>query len=299
MVLRYAGLLLLLSSAGGASVAQAQDLTNLTGIASLTGTCERIVMAGHDFSQGCAGKIMQSTYSTGRTGFYVMLGENGTTATFSGIQGAKPDPDSQLQSVDKVIFNLGIEGVPPTTKETTGSCAYSNPYKGPMTISCSAVDSDGGAYLLQFRTDGSEPKFADLQSKPPEDETTVSDAGGFEVVVPRAFASGRRIKFENGSGATMMSEDEQITFRQYAAATNKAPLDFLRETSGEGEILEKASYPNGAVIMGRLGSADSFVAACRNGTRGLQCIDVVFATEAEPTVGAQAATVAGDFLRAD
>lgn len=157
-IIKVVGVLITL----GATASFAQGLNDLEGLASLTGTCERLVMDGNDFSANCSSSILQSIYSTGRTGFTVTVGDKGTVVTFSGIQGAKPDPDSQLQSVDKVILNLGIKGVPPTSTEATGSCAYSNPYLGPMTISCQAVDESGGAYLLQFRTDGSEPKFSEL-----------------------------------------------------------------------------------------------------------------------------------------
>jgi hypothetical protein len=142
--------------------ATAQNLPNLTDIASLKGTCERLVMAGNNLSQGCGGTIIQSIYSTGRTGFTVLVGDKGTAVTFSGIEGEKPDADSQLQSVDMVILNLNIQGVAPTSTKASGSCAYSNPFKGPMTISCQAVDTDKKAYLLQFRTDGNEPLMTDL-----------------------------------------------------------------------------------------------------------------------------------------
>jgi hypothetical protein len=144
------------------SVSSAQDIPGLVEMASLTGTCDRLIAAGNDFSAHCSGMIMQTIYNTGRTGFTLVIGDKGTVITFSGMEGAKPDPDSQLQSVDKVILNLGIDGVPPTATETEGSCSYRNPYNGPMTIGCHAVDAEGKSYLLQFTTDGSEPEFANL-----------------------------------------------------------------------------------------------------------------------------------------
>lgn len=65
---------------------------------------------------------------------------------------------------------------------------------------------------------------------------------------------------------------------------------------GEGEILEKATYPRGAVIIGRLGSKDSFMASCRLAERGLECIGV-FPTSMEATVGAETSQLIGHFLR--
>ena len=179
--------------------ANAQDLSNLSGMASLSGDCERLIAAGNNFSDDCNGMIMQSIYDTGRTGFTVTVGDKGVVMTFSGIEGAKPDADSQLQSLDKVILNLGIEGVPPTSTSVTGSCAYSNPYIGPMTISCQGVDESGEAYLLQFRTDGSEPKISDLSaSKSP---TTV-DTGEFRV----SGWHGARID-DDPDGGCLMTKD--------------------------------------------------------------------------------------------
>ncbi|WEX76852.1 hypothetical protein PYH37_005201 [Sinorhizobium numidicum] len=121
-------------------------------------------MAGDNLSDRCSGKIVQTIYSTGRTGFTVVIGDKGAV-TFSGLEGAKPDADTQLQSLDRIILNLGIEGVPPSSKAVAGNCAYSNPYRGPTTVSCQGVDAANGAYLLQFRTDGSPPIMKDYRDQ--------------------------------------------------------------------------------------------------------------------------------------
>jgi hypothetical protein len=118
-------------------------------------------MAGNDMSEHCGGKIIQTIYKTGRTGFTVPVGDKDTLVTFSGMEGAKPDVNSQLQDVDRVILNLSIDGVPPSVKSVSGSCAYANPYLGPMTISCNAT-AGNDAYLLEFRTDGSEPTISGM-----------------------------------------------------------------------------------------------------------------------------------------
>ncbi|MCA1408145.1 hypothetical protein I6F26_28725 [Ensifer sp. IC3342] len=109
-----------------------------------------------DLSSHCGGKVVQSIYSTGRTGFTVVMGDKGAV-TFSGIQGAKPEADCQSQDMDRVILNLGIEGAPPSSEAVTGSCTYGNPFKGPAAISCQGADAAEGAYLLQFRSDGKPP----------------------------------------------------------------------------------------------------------------------------------------------
>jgi hypothetical protein len=161
-MMRTAAVVLAVIGAASSPAAIAQDIPGLIGMASLTGTCEQLIAAGNDFSPHCSDMILQSIYDNGRTGFTLIIGDQGTVVTFSGMEGAKPDPDSQLQSVDKVILNLGIDGVPPSSTETKGSCSYRNPYKGPMTIGCHAVDDEGKSYYVQFTTDGSEPQFADF-----------------------------------------------------------------------------------------------------------------------------------------
>lgn len=139
-----------------------QDLNDLIGMATLGGRCEKLIAAGHDLTAACSDKIVQSIYDTGRTGFTLPIGYDGAVITFSGVEGRKPDPDTQLQSVDKVILNLAIEGVSASMKDAKGGCQYRNPYNGPMLIGCHAVDDDGQSYSLQFRTDGSQPEFAEF-----------------------------------------------------------------------------------------------------------------------------------------
>jgi hypothetical protein len=148
--------LLLPSHAGAADHIQA--------FATLKGKCEKLVLAGADMSARCGNIVSQTAYHSGRTGFYVTVGDH--VVTFSGIEGAKPDADTQLQSVDTVLLNFGPDKAKPAVKTATGGCAYSNPYLGPMTISCDAVDDGGEAYLLQFRTDGTPPTIRTFEAEP-------------------------------------------------------------------------------------------------------------------------------------
>lgn len=143
--------------------------------AMLSGTCERLVVFGTNFSDHCDGRIVQSVYNNGRAGFALAIGDKGGAATFSGIERGKPDADSQLQSLDKVIFTIGLEEVPPNVTAVTGSCVYGNPYKGPVTISCQGADADNKPYLLQFRTDGSPPSITDFRKKGEVEATSASD----------------------------------------------------------------------------------------------------------------------------
>ncbi|PND27042.1 hypothetical protein [Sinorhizobium sp. M4_45] len=151
-------------------------LSDLIVTAMLSGTCESLVVFGTNFSEHCDGRIVQSVYSTGRAGFSLAIGDKGGTATFSGIEGMKPDADSQFQSFDKVVFTIGLEEVPPNVAAVTGSCVYGNPYKGPVTISCQGTDADNKPYLLQFRTDGSPPAITDFRKKGEVEALSASDS---------------------------------------------------------------------------------------------------------------------------
>ncbi|RDL49730.1 hypothetical protein BLJAPNOD_00838 [Ensifer sp. M14] len=139
------------------------DEDAVVSMAILSGTCERLVVVGKSFSEHCDGRIVQVTYASGRAGFTIAIGGEGTAATFSGMEGVKPDAHTQTQSLDKVTFNLGIEGVPPDPAAVVGNCVYGNPYKGSATISCQGIDADNAAYLLQFRSDGSPPSVTDFR----------------------------------------------------------------------------------------------------------------------------------------
>jgi hypothetical protein len=223
-----------------------QDLSNLKGIAILTGVCERAIAGGTDMSEYCLGKLVQSIYSNGRTGFTATIGDKGTVLTFSGIEGAKPDADSQLQSVDKIILNLGIEGVEPSSADVTGGCAYSNPYKGPMTVSCQAVTAEGSAYLLQFRTDGSPPQITDLDQS--QKDSKKSENRKFDI----ANWSGGPLDKDADGGCLMSSEINSKTRLYVYANGNEAfdisifndRWDFQLDAKIDGELLfDATTYP--------------------------------------------------------
>ncbi len=217
------GLLAATMMMGGlASVpAAAQGMGDLNGVAMVTGTCERLVVAGEDMTNTCEGRLIQSIYRTGRTGFTVNIGSGGAI-TFSGIEGEKPDADSQLQSVDKVIVNGGKDGGPISSKDVTGSCFYENPFKGPAVTKCEGSDAEKGAYVLQFRTDGTPPKLLNYGI-----EETAKDAD-------RAFKfgvwSGARLKGDSANGCVMSRDtDGATTFMVYANVNEAFDLGFYND----------------------------------------------------------------------
>ncbi|HEV7319215.1 MAG TPA: hypothetical protein VGO04_11465 [Ensifer sp.] len=202
--------------------AASKGLGDLTGVAILTGTCKRLVVAGEDMTAICGGRLIQSIYRTGRTGFTVNIGSRGAV-TFSGIEGEKPDADSQLQSVDKVIVNRGTDGGPISSKEVTGGCSYGNPFKGATTTKCEGTDAEKGAYILEFRSGGSPPKLLNYGI-----EKTNNDAED------RAFNfgvwSGSRLKGDSANGCVMSRDtDGPTTFMVYANVNEAFDLGFYNE----------------------------------------------------------------------
>lgn len=188
---------------------QATGLSDLIVTAMLSGSCERLVVAGDTFSDYCNGGIIQSVYSTGRAGFTLAIGDKGGAVTFSGIEGTKPNADSQLQSLDKVVFTIGIEEVPPNVTAVTGSCVYGNPYKGPVTISCQGTDADNRPYLLQFRTDGSPPSITDFRKK---EEAAATPDDTFQEAAPEPATA-------EATSASSISAGEAFTTAPISTST--------------------------------------------------------------------------------
>lgn len=133
-----------------AAPAAAQDVT----IVSVAGDCERLVYDGADHTGECPDRMLQMAYPDGRVGFYAASGD--VIFTISGYDGPKPDENTQLHDIDSII--LGRSGSDPVRQGASGLCSYSNPYRGPMTISCQGTAEDGSSFLMVFRTDGSEPE---------------------------------------------------------------------------------------------------------------------------------------------
>lgn len=122
-----------------------------------TGECQMLFVKENDMSGFCSNNLVHMIFDNGGVQFAAPIGDKGATVTFSGI--LKPDYSSedQVQSVDRVILNLNIDGAPETSTEVAGECKYSNPYHGQSGIICNAVDADENEYHLRFRTDGEGP----------------------------------------------------------------------------------------------------------------------------------------------
>jgi len=132
--------------------------SRLTGMATVKGTCQKLVIAGQDRSLECTGRLLNTDYDDQRTGFYFIL-LNGGVITFSnrGDLEKKVGPDKRVTPVDLVII-----GQYPDKKidrvAAKGRCRYGNPFKGPSLIECSA-DSELGRFEATFLSDGEKPEM--------------------------------------------------------------------------------------------------------------------------------------------
>ncbi|MCW5697817.1 MAG: hypothetical protein KIS96_13930 [Bauldia sp.] len=169
--MRWASAAAVFLAIGAGALAPAPVAAQDIQLISITGDCERLVVRGFDFSLDCEGLLLQmNTMDGARTGFTVRL-RNGSSIAFMGTHGLKPDADSQFQDVDSVIFQFSADSNA-NTIEATGLCGYSNPYLGPQIYTCLATSDDGEAYMLIFRTDGSDPLIEDglAGGMPPPDQ---------------------------------------------------------------------------------------------------------------------------------
>jgi hypothetical protein len=123
----------------------------------MNGTCQRLIIAGNDASSSCQGKLTNTMYRTGRSGFTFLAGDV-AVVTFSGAD-SPAKGDQAVIRLDKVIFTLVGTGTEPNVVNATGSCSYTNPYAGPSHVSCSA-STKAGRFSASFVSDGAPP---DLQ----------------------------------------------------------------------------------------------------------------------------------------
>lgn len=203
------------------------------------GECQMLIVKGNDLSDGCSDKILQMVYDNGRIGFTLPVGDKGTVITFSGMLKPEYSNDDQLQTVDAIILNLNIDGVPPTTNEVSGECKYSNPYHGQMGINCNATSQNGSEYHLRFRTDG---------------EPTTMPSYYEDALLPYGSRAGMNVTMTSASGiGTAKARIGIVHTRQNAKAFC---LDYSHDISPQcvNETLSENEFPK------------AITANCRTGT---------------------------------
>ncbi|MER2269701.1 hypothetical protein [Methylobacterium oxalidis] len=149
-------LLALLAAAAVTAAPAARAQTALT----LTGTCERLVIAGQDLSASCRGTLM-NTVARSRTSFGFASSE-GQNLTFSGTgaQQERTEESDPLQPINLVSpGRSGPEGVVQTPTPAVGACRFATPSPGKTAITCEA-EAGGKAYAGTFVTDAKAPDGA-------------------------------------------------------------------------------------------------------------------------------------------
>lgn len=147
--------ILVLAGASAPAEAAKKQKPRIAAIVSLSGQCEKLVMPQSDITKSCSGKVLNTVYSDGRSGFYFAL-EEGAILTFSGNGNVNPDPDTAVQPVDLILFNYKGEV---DRAQAVGQCTFGNPYKGPSRLICRAT-SPRGDFYGEFVSDGKPPKVS-------------------------------------------------------------------------------------------------------------------------------------------
>jgi hypothetical protein len=137
------------------SMAPARAESKLIATVVAQGACQKLTIGDTDRTADCKGTLLNTEYDDERTGFYFVTTTDQMTVTFStrGDQEQKIDADTITAPVDMVIVSSAgkIDKL-----EATGTCQFSNPYKGPALIECTA-DSERGGFEGAFLTDGQAP----------------------------------------------------------------------------------------------------------------------------------------------
>ena len=149
---------LALVTVGGVAYAQKKkepEEAKLISTAFLKGTCHKLIIADANASEQCDGKILNTNYSDGRSGFHFMT-KDGAMVTFSGMNSRKVkiDADTIIQPIDILIFSYKSK---PSHLDAVGECRFRNPETGrPSPVACTAT-TKGGLFEAAFVSDGRPP----------------------------------------------------------------------------------------------------------------------------------------------
>ena len=131
-------------------------LDNLASVVTLDGRCVELVVRGADASADCAGHLINSAHTDGRSGFtFFRVGRE--AIDFAGQDSAAVGDSATLHVDMIVIARTDTAGPPrPQTIAARGECTYTTPYIGVATIRCTAATAQGRFSVL-FRSDGRPP----------------------------------------------------------------------------------------------------------------------------------------------
>lgn len=126
-------------------------------MSALEGSCNRLVIGSLDLTDACSGKLLSVAYPDGRVGFYFVLND-GRIVTFTGMDGDNPTPDTDVVNLDRLIMTRKDTPDQPDVSDVSGTCAFGNPFRGAMTVSCEGSLPEGIGFTGSFTTDGQPPK---------------------------------------------------------------------------------------------------------------------------------------------
>ena len=106
-----------LAAATAAPAREPSGPENLAGLGMMDGACQRLIVAGKDLSKGCQGKLVNTMFKDGRTGF-VFITSDSTAVTFSGMD-TEATGDHAASVLDHVIVG------------SPGTAAKDMPARGP------------------------------------------------------------------------------------------------------------------------------------------------------------------------
>lgn len=153
---------LVLAGVPAAGTAQKEDVPDIERIAFLSGTCERMMIAGEDVSAVCRGPVYNTTYRSGRVSF-AFPGTDRDSGTdlivsFSGTEQQREGDVVQLL-LDQITLAGSEDEASSVAAE--GICEYGDPYAGPVRISC-AGRTEAGDFIGVFVSDGKAPAAQDF-----------------------------------------------------------------------------------------------------------------------------------------
>ncbi len=136
------------------SAAYGDDLDYM---ATMNGTCTRLIVAGADATRSCTPRVIIEIFKNSRTEF-TFTESDFAVVSFSNVgrMQIKDEPNKVTQPVDTIIFTLIGMGTAPNKVKAAGICTYTNPNLGPVRISCSAHTAEG-QFEATFLSDGRDP----------------------------------------------------------------------------------------------------------------------------------------------
>jgi hypothetical protein len=155
---------ILLASALLAMADSGSRADNLTTMGALTGKCTAVMAMDVATNPSlCLDKVVNIEFPNGRLGFAFTLQHKGDAkATVISFFGDGPkqlhiDADTAMQPIDHVNFTF--QGSTDRLV-ASGSCRFSNPYKGkPARVSCTA-DTNQGKFSGEFISNGVAPNMS-------------------------------------------------------------------------------------------------------------------------------------------